>query len=230
MTTNPFFTLITRACWRPKMLANSIRSALSQVDTDLEILFIVDMKKRGVRWANDQFHANRDRIQGQYVFMLDDDCRLIHNGFVGALKKITTTNPGLVMVRTRRPQLAPKELPRREHWGKVSSLKQGSTNGMCYVTRTDLWKKYTPRYFVNATGDWQFLKALLPNAKPIVWLDMFASETQQLGRGKAFEKCNAEWWQNIVKRFQIEKDDREWHIPLYQWDSEKIKSILKATK
>jgi hypothetical protein len=218
--TLPKLTVITRACQRPKMLIKNIQSVQSQTCKDWEQVFIIDNLRRGVKWANEQFYHNRDRVIGEYVFMLDDDCRFIHNGFVQALKKITVSSPDLVMVRTRRPQFSPKELPRKEHWKKSHLFKLGSTNGMCYVTKSELWKANTERYFVKATGDWQMLKGLLPQAKSIVWLDMFASETQQLGRGKLFEVKGGSWFSPVVKKFNIEnlgdETNPDWRIRYWQ--------------
>lgn len=215
--TNPFLTIVTRSCQRPKMLIKNILSVKSQTDKDIEQIFIVDNQRRGVLWANKQFHANIHRVNGDYVYMLDDDCRLINNSFVAQLRKATKNKPEIIMVHTRRPQLAPKELPRQIHWKKRNLLKLGSTNGLCYVTRSDIWKAHTQRYFINATGDWQFLRGMVTNKKyKMIWLDLFVAETQQLGRGKLFEVNGGSWFSPIVKRFGIKnvgtKDKQDWRL------------------
>lgn len=232
-TLRPFITLICRACWRPVMLKKALRSVFQQTDTDCEIIFIVDMQKQGVRWANEQYAKNVDRIQGQYVYTLDDDTFLPNAALIANIKKIAQKHksPHVIMVRGSRPQFAPKILPKEAVWKHRERLKVGSTNGACYIANAECWRQYAHKYGIKAAGDWGFLMSLRDNADlRFFWFDFIAKETQQLGRGKKFEKCNRHWWKNTVALFEIEQNDKGWHLPLYLWDKQKIAGILKKTK
>ena len=233
MKKRPFFTLIVRACWRPRMLQKALCSALSQTDTDIEIIFIVDMKKKGVKWANAQYRANAHRINGQYVYTLDDDTFLVSNKLIASIRRIATkhNNPDVIMVKGSRPQLSPKILPKSSVWKHRERLKVASTNGACFIASSGCWRKYAGRYSANAAGDWRFLSALKSDgALRFYWFDFIAKETQQLGRGKKFEDCNTKWWVNTVKRFQIERNKDGWFLPLWKWNDDKLKSVRAKCK
>lgn len=214
----PFLTLITRCCWRPKMLSKAIDSALAQTSKDFEIVFIVDKNKRGVRWANQQFAENKHRIDGQYVYTLDDDTFLPSKYFVAKLKQVAEANkyPDVIMVKGSRPQLSPKILPKDTVWGHRERLKITSTNGACFVTKRQAWLDHCEDYGLRGSGDWNFMSALKSDGTlKFFWWDFIAKETQQLGRGKKFENCKANWWQRIVKKYGIELvSDNDWRLRL----------------
>lgn len=215
------------------MLTKALRSALSQTDTDFEIIFIVDMKKRGVYWANEQYSQHTHRIQGQYVYTLDDDTFLPQATLIQNIKRIAAQNkqPDVIMVRGKRPQLAPNILPKESVWKHRDRLKVATTNGACYIAKAECWRKYANRYGAKAAGDWNFLKMLKQDdSLSFYWFDFIAKETQQLGRGKKFENVGKDWWKRIVKAFKVEYSKDGFHMPVYLWSKAKIQSILKGTK
>jgi hypothetical protein len=208
------------------MLAANIKSVLAQTDKDIEQIFIPDSSRKvEVGKANAQFALNVDRVQGQYVYVLDDDTMLTNNNFVATLKRFVRKNdtPGVIMVKSKRPQFAPKVLPKTDAWGKRQNLRIGATNVLCYVTRSDLWKQKVHHWNVNAAGDWTFLKSLVRMKEiKFVWLPIVAAQTQQVGwmRGSnRFEQCTARWWRRTVKKFNIAnigaKQDPDWRLQLY---------------
>lgn len=211
------------------MLTKALRSALSQTCTDFEIIFIVDMQKRGVGWANEQFGKNIHRIQGEYVYTLDDDTFLPQTTLIQNIKRIA--GPHVIMVRGKRPQLSPNILPKDSVWRHREKLKVATTNGACYIAKAECWRKYANRYGAKAAGDWNFLKMLKQDMSlSFYWFDFIAKETQQLGRGKKFEDVGKNWWKGIVKAFQVEHNQDGFHMPVYLWSKEKIQGILKGTK
>lgn len=216
-------TIVTRCCRRPKMLAANIRSVLAQTDGDIEQVFIVDAQRRGKAWANQQVPRAAHRVDGAYVYILDDDCKLISADFVAKLRKAVRRhkNPGVVMVKSRRPQFAPKLLPRADAWGKVGKLRLGATNCLCYVVRADLWKEEIRHWATRAAADWSFLKALLKHRSEFAWLDLVVAETQQVawlaGREKSFEKCGGDWWKRTAKQFGVvHLGGGDWRLPLWK--------------
>lgn len=216
MSDNIFLTVVTRACCRPSMLSNNIQSVKTQTDPDVEQIFILDHKKRGILWANKQFALHTDRCDGLYTCTLDDDSMFIDTGLVVALKQVASdnNNPGVIMVKCHRPQIKPYILPKAGVWGKRNLLRVTSTNGGCFIVRTDWWKKHAHRYGVKAGGDWAFLNAL-KNDKAVTfhWLDRLTRRAQQLGRGKKFESVGKGWFRQVVKRFGIiEVSDVDWRL------------------
>lgn len=214
-----FLTIITRCCLRPKMLAKNLSSVLAQTDCDLEVIFIPDFHRRGVRWANAQFMANIHRIDGEYVYLLDDDCFLRDKRFVANLKKLVgKTRPAVIMVRAYRPQMAPNVLPKDRVWGKRQNLKVATANGGCFVIRSDLWKATASNYNKPGSGDWSYLGPLV-NRKGVdfVWGNFFGCESMQLGRGVKFENCGKDWFSGIVKRFGIiQVAEGDWRLQLWK--------------
>lgn len=217
---------MTRCCWRPRMLAENIKSVLAQTDKDIEQVFIPDFSRKvEVGKANAQFALNVGRVQGEYVYVLDDDTMLINNNFVAKLKKHIrqSDSPGVVMVKSNRPQFAPRVLPKADAWGKRRNLRIGATNVLCYVTRSDLWEQKIRHWNVNAAGDWTFLKSLVRMKEvKFVWLPIVAAQTQQIGwmkKSARFEQCTAKWWKQTVQRFRIAnigtKQEPDWRLQLY---------------
>lgn len=210
----PFVTFLTRACCRPIMLHKCIDSVLAQTVKDWEQIFIIDTEKRGLVWANNSMAHNKHRVDGQWVFHLDDDCRLIAPAFIARLKKHLEQHPQseVVMVKTRRPQLAPTILPRDGIWGHKNRLKMRA-NSMCHVVRADVWKECIHALGGGGGGSGRFIAAFLNVGVELSWLDLIASETQQLGRGRVFENCKANWWEQTVKRFKIEEvKPQDWRL------------------
>lgn len=226
----PFLTLVCRCCDRPKMLTKALRSVLAQSDTDVEIVFIVDPKRRGVRWANRQFGRNVHRVRGKYVYTLDDDTFLPNRRFVERLKTVPE-NPAVIMVKGRRPQLQPHILPKSSVWGKRDKLRVASTNGACFVVRADYWEKHAHHYGAKGSGDWNFLNALKQDrTADFYWLNFVAKETQQLGRGRRFEQCHPKWFNRICKEFDlVEFAPGDWRLPLFERRQERVeaKPIVK---
>lgn len=206
--TQPFLTIVTRACDRPYFLNRNIESVEMQTDQDIEQIFIVDKERKGRHWANCEFRHHTHRIDGKYVFILDDDCRLKSKYFVQKVREGAESDPDVIMVQTSRPQIKPKKLPKDDVWGSFNNIRIHSTNCLCYVVRQDMWVKYVYGFAKPAAGDWHFLKELLAysRADKFAWVEGVFSETMQLGRGKKFElKQNIEgWWEKTVEEHGIE--------------------------
>ena len=196
------------------MLAKCIKSVQAQTDNDWEQVFILDTEKRGLVWANNSMVHNKARVQGQWVFHLDDDCRLITRAFIAKIKRHLEqhSKSEVIMLKTRRPQLAPTILPKPNVWGHKSRLKMRA-NGMCHIVRNDVWQECIHALGGGGGGAWRFINAFLCAGAEVTWLNMVGSETQQLGRGVKFEDCKANWWTQTVKRFGIEEvAPQDWRL------------------
>ena len=198
-----FLTIVTRCCKRPHMLTSNIESVLSQSDRDVEQIFIVDCNQGGILRANISLAQNKDRVNGDYVYILDDDTRLFDKGFVARLKRAAEEMPDIIMVKSSRPQLAPHVLPKPFVWNCPDRLTLGSTNCLCYIVRRQMWLDHIEAFGEPAAGDWWFLNRLRSRGATFAWIDLVVAETQQLGRGRLFEECDQDWFQKVAREFDL---------------------------
>lgn len=211
---SPLVTFVTRCYNRPKLLQNNINSVTAQASLDWEQIFLLDQKGRGIVWANDQLHTRRHKIKGDWVFILDDDCRLLSEDLVAGIARTSLDDKNVVMVRSSRPQAAPHILPPADVWGSKQAMldkpsKFAVLNCLCYIVRRDLWMKHIRAFGGSTSGAWTFAAAFLPEAN-IHWFDVVVAETQQLGRGKKIETVKSGWWDRIVQRNALQPDGAIW--------------------
>lgn len=217
----PFLSIVTRTCMRKKFLTENIQSVKAQTCQDIEQVFIVDRARKGIQWADRSFVANRNRVNGEYSYIIDDDCWLIDNAFVERTKKFIEKNnyPQLIMFRSRRPAGPPSNqtvFPTKEVWGKIP--KHQTTNCLCYMVKTPLWKKNIHYFGIRAWGgDWVFLESLLKEGHKIHWLDTEPmAESHQLGRGRLFENVEKGWFEQVAKNEGlVNLGDDDWRLQLY---------------
>lgn len=224
-----FLTIVTRCCKRPRMLTSNIESVLSQTDRDIEQIFIVDRNQAGIRRANISLAQNKNRISGDYVYILDDDTRLEDKNFVAKIRRIARTGPGVIMVKSRRPQFAPHILPKPFVWNCPERLALTSTNCLCYIVKRQVWLEYIEAFGESAAGDWHFLKAVRDSGASFVWLNEIVAETQQLGRGRLFEKCDQDWFQQVAQKFELtEVAPSDWRLSRHAKPRPKKKKVKEA--
>lgn len=217
-----FLSIATRACQRPQMLKENIQSVKAQTCQNLEQIFIVDRKKNGIQAADRALAENKDRMDGDYSFILDDDCWLIDDGFVERTRQFIEQNnyPTLIMFRSKRPAGPPSNqtiFPTKEVWGKMP-LHQ-TTNCLCYMVKTPIWKMRIEYFGVKPWGgDWYFLEAILRDGHKPHWLDSEPlAESRQFGRGKLFESVTKEWFERAAKKeglVNLGNDD--WRLMLWK--------------
>lgn len=221
----PFLTIVTRCHKRPVALARCIESVRAQIDKDVEQVFIVDEAAHGLTWANRQFHEQRQRVEGKYVFLLDDDDSLVAPDFVARLRACVTQwdEPDVVLVKHR--QMKPKRLlPSPSVWsldwetGERPHHWVGS--GYCFAVRQELWLANAWRYSYgqgetwHTGGDWHFVTALCgwPGLR-FVRLDIVAMRSQRRGYGRKFEDCGPDWFEQIAEEFRIKnRGNGDWRL------------------
>lgn len=212
------------------MLSECIRSVMAQTVRDIDQIFIVDREKKGLLWANTQFHLNHHRIDGKHVYMLDDDAVLIENKFVEKLKLLATENdPDVILFReyisvrgTARYDIVPSPEVWNVDW-ESGERAHCFGSGSCFVVKANLWKACTHRYFLgmgkrwHTGGDVHFARCLLKNRRlKVAKLDIIATRELQRGLGKRFERCNSDWWERIVKRFSVQEvAPNDWRLCHY---------------
>jgi len=219
---NFYLSIATRTCMRPGFLKDNIESVKSQSDNDIEQVFIVDRSKKGIQWADRALHENRKRMNGEWSFILDDDCWLTDTEFVSKLRLFTKENPqaNLIMFRSKRPKGPPSDqtvFPTREVWGKMP--KHQTTNCLCYAIRTPIWKQHILHFGTHDWGgDWHFLEAVLKAGHKPFWMEgPPIAESRQLGRGKLFEPAQPGWFERVATQeglADLGKDD--WRLQLWK--------------
>ena len=226
----PFLTLVMRCYRRPNMMTTAIQSALALKDPDVEIVLIPDFTGKGVQWANRQFGRHVDRVDGRYVYTLDDDSRIVDPRLVQLLKKAAQSDPGLIMVRSRRPAIQPYVLPKKSVWGRRDRLRVTSTNGGCFVSRADVWAKHAHRYGARGSGDWNYLNAVRKDKTvTFAWVPVIMKEAQQLSRGAPEANCRRDWFKRTIIRFGfVQVAPGDWRLPLWRMDREEIAALRKG--
>jgi glycosyltransferase involved in cell wall biosynthesis len=90
---------MTRCFKRPKQLERCIASLQNQTDQDYEHLLIHDNVGNGLFWANKQIHLNADKVNGRWVYVLDDDDWLTDSHFIEDLKKIESPSYDIIICK-----------------------------------------------------------------------------------------------------------------------------------
>jgi glycosyltransferase involved in cell wall biosynthesis len=220
---NPLLTIITRTCKRPRGLARAVKSVLAQTCKDWEQIFIVDKIGRheegNIPWANRQFAVHAGRVDGDYVFPLDDDGMLIDTGFVKALQIAVAAwnGPEAFLVKTLSPskvngagvRLLPEDDIWHIDWESGERPSRWSGNGYCLVTRVDIWKARVEAYYKHdepTGGDWHFCTSLIESGCQFVRLDICASRSLSRGKGRKFETiCPPDWFEKTAAALGIKE-------------------------
>lgn len=217
----PFLTIVTRACNRPKALEHAVLSVVQQTCKDVEQIFIVDREQAG-RWAADKsLNDNVDRVDGELVYILDDDCFLNNLEMVAQVKDFYERyrKPDVVMMRSLRPQIKPHILPHAWVWGHSEILRMSTTNCLCYAIKRDVWKEHIWNFGEkHAGGDWHFLESVRDSGASFGWMDIQVAQTGQIGSGIKFEAVAPGWFERVVQKYRVEEiapDD--WRLRLWTW-------------
>jgi hypothetical protein len=213
-----FLTIVTRCCQRPVMLTENIESVKAQTCHDLEQIFIPDRTRQGIQKADRALGESVERVNGKYVYILDDDCMLIDSRFVEKVKEVVEEHdPDVIMVRSRRPPGPPSGralVP--TVWEEP--LRHGACNCLCYVIRAGLWREYI-KWFGEKPwgGDWWFLERVLKEGPKMYWLDEIVADARQLGRGKIFEEVDEGWFEAVMEECGVENlSDDDWRLRLWR--------------
>jgi len=230
----PFLTVFTRTCKRPKMLSDLIDNLKAQTDTDFEQVFVVDKVGNhsggNVKWANNQIPANKHRVDGEYVYFLDDDKAVIYPYFIAELKEIAryAARPEIILVRSvlgSKSDLGhdlhfnPHDEVWSVEWEKGERPNRWIGHALNYVVRRDYWLDNVDAYRNKERGgDWHFGTAITldPYAR-VVRLDRVVSASLQRGMGRRFERCEPGWFERVAKHHGIEDLGKgDWRLRMWK--------------
>jgi predicted O-methyltransferase YrrM len=177
----PFLSIITRCYKRPKLLEINVKSVDAQSDQDIEHLLIQDNRGVGIGGANQSFFRLRDLVEGQWVYILDDDDRLVYPDFVKELKKIVRQHdPQVVMVKVEveRPgYILPDTWENRPILNRIRSLN--------YIVKSALWKRYISHFAKPAAGDFAFIDEIWKSEPRIFWWNGIVAKVPCAGGGRS---------------------------------------------
>ncbi len=167
----PFMSFVTRCCKRPEPLERCRASVLQQSDKDFEHILIFDEVGRGISWANQQFYVNRQRVKGDYVYLLDDDDYLIEPNFISLIKQIVAReSPDVIMVKM---QTEAHIFPTPDVWRKKPIL--GSIGTSCFCVSNPVYQKHIKEFGRRSCGDIAFIRSVFNDAYKIYWFDKIIS-------------------------------------------------------
>lgn len=168
----PFVTFFTRTFGgRPTMMARCVQSIEEQDDPRWEHVILMDEKRRGIKYADGQFERNLHRINGAYVFVVDDDNALATPHFVSWLWDVVQREgePDVVMFRCNYDDLG--VLPQPGDWGQYPQ--HGRISPFNCIVKSGLFRQAVHVWTEGEPykADYDFLKALFDRTDRIYWFD-----------------------------------------------------------
>ena len=169
----PFLSIVTRHLTNRKaLLSRCVQSLESQTDMDFEHIIIEDPIGIGIEQANQSLFLNRNRVNGKYVFILDDDVWVTSDHFVETIKTILSENPyDILFFKSLRPSGI---MPRI--WMLAD---RGVIDTACAVVQKDLWKSSIHRFMPYRGGDGVFIKHLTKRTDNVLWYDSVFTTTDK---------------------------------------------------
>lgn len=180
----PFLEIVTRhLATRPNMLAANQASIEAQTDADWVQTLLIDEVGRGVPWANVNLGRYAPRLEGKYIWVLDDDDVCMCDKLVADVKAIVREHdPDVVMMRADHDRLG--ILPSARNW-KRYPVKTGI--GMSnFIVRRAVWQRHAPAAFTaELCADYRLISAIFDAGHSIHWWDRVVMRCQRqnsLGR------------------------------------------------
>ena len=170
-------SIITRCYGRPIGLRRNKLSVRKQTRYDYERVLLVDKTGIGINAADARMAAEAPAlINGDYVYILDDDDLLIDNQFVDHIHAIAQAHdPDIIMVRSDNGRLG--ILPSAAVWEKKPQ--PGRVSVLNYVVKAEIWKRHAPAFATHPTdaGDAMFIVELFRHDYSVYWLDLVVAMT-----------------------------------------------------
>lgn len=185
---NPFLSIITRVYKRPVGLSQNLASIHRLKDKDIEQIFIHDNVGVGMFEANKSFGNNevRSLIDGEYVYLLDDDDFIVNPGMIGELKKIAKEHtPDVIFFRMiiKLGQIPGDLYPTNDLcWGVKPVIAR--IGGSCFVVKKEIYLKHIHEFAKPRCGDFYFINAVFESGAKCYWHDKVQAETGKVSRGK----------------------------------------------
>lgn len=177
-----FLEILTRCCKRPNMLAINQASLDRQTCDDWQQTLLHDDDGNGIPAAQELLGNYAPHLEGDYIWILDDDDECCHNTLVAELKEIVTReSPDVIMLKMDHGQRA--VLPSAHEWGQRPVI--GRIGCSAYVVKRSLWRRCAGAWIPGRyQSDGDFIKAVYDQADMVYWHDVIASRVQWIGLGR----------------------------------------------
>lgn len=163
----PFMSFVTRCCNRVQPLERCIKSVNKQTSQDFEHIFLVDDTGKGYAYANAQFFRHKEKVTGDFVFLLDDDDYLIEPNFIKYIKDIVIrSSPDVIMVKM---QTEAHIFPMKNVWKKKPI--SGSIGTSCFVVSNKVYQRHIKAFAQSCGGDYHFIKEVFNHNYKIYWFN-----------------------------------------------------------
>jgi len=184
-TANPFLSIITRKYKRPVGLSNNQESIKSLIGKDYEQIFINDPIGVGMLVANQGFQLATSFINGEYVFLLDDDDYITNPSMIDDLKQIHFEyNPDVIFFRmTIKNGMNNNYYPTSHCWdAKIPMI--AHIGGSCFVVKKHLYTKFIHNFAHPRCGDFYFIDSIIKSGASTFWHNVKMCETGKVSRGE----------------------------------------------
>jgi hypothetical protein len=186
----PFLSIITRIYKRPQGLSKNQLSIDGLTDKDCEQIFITDNVGVGMLEANKAFSHTQviDMIEGEYVFLLDDDDFIVNPEMITDLKEACSSavigTPDVIFFRmTIKNGMNNDHYPTEQCWLNKPLI--AHIGGSCFVVKTEVYKKFIHNFGHARCGDFYFINSVFEGGASQCWLDKLMCETGKVSRGKS---------------------------------------------
>ena len=177
-----FLEVITRCFQRPRMLAYNQESLQSQTCDDWIQTLLVDEIGRGVGWSYQQMALYADDLEGDYIWILDDDDMCIRMTLVDELKQIATIhNPDVIMIKMN--HLTRGILPDELVWKRKPVIAHIGVSA--FVVKRELWQRHAGAFLsADYSADFDFISSIFQEeGVGVFWHDVIASQVQKISLG-----------------------------------------------
>jgi len=182
----PLLEIVTRHMLsRPQSLQRNQASIDALQGADWVQTILVDEVGRGVPWANRQLAVYAPQVEGDYVWILDDDDMCIYPKLVTDVNRIVKQHaPDLIMLRAdcgSRHGILPSDA----QWGQPPRLYRISMSS--FIVRRAVWQAHADAFPADLAGDYVFISAVYAATPPdkIYWHDVVVMRISRQSHGRA---------------------------------------------
>lgn len=176
-------SIITRTFnGRPAGMRRLVKSLAAQTSQDFEHVLLVDEKRRGVEWANDNIWRALPDVHGDYVMLVDDDDFLVDVDFVRLLRDQVADRPDVLIVKMDMGN--GWHLPPDPDWGQKPKYSRIAMSS--HITRRDVFaehvRDFKPHY---DGGDYDYISAVWDCGHQFKWWNRIISRVGEVSHGKS---------------------------------------------
>lgn len=164
------------------MLKRNRESLDRQTSTDWMQTFLHDNHGKGLHWANRNLGLYRSNLEGDYIWVLDDDDECISNTFIEDIGYIVAEhNPVVIMAKCDVDGHG--VIPEPDYWQRAPIHSHIAMSG--FVVKQDVWKKHARAFDEPIAADLAFISQVYQavSTESVYWHDVVVMRTQRVSRG-----------------------------------------------